>query len=185
MAPDNANDTFSVLQISKQAKRTKNRRAWPIRDTQCRLKRGLCQRLWFIHYSFMCLMAVTRQFVLIECKKPWTTWSLVNSRTQMTCGKMLLRQDRIMKLLLLTMTLMIKDLKTNILKENVLVKADTFIATSGSTKQHFLRNYHDLAWGWTSTRREWFPQTRWEIPCHFHRTSCCPRCPSEIILLLL
>ena len=46
----------------------------------------------------------------------------------------------------MAMALIIKELKTNVLKENVLVKADTIIANSGSTKQHSVWTYHDMSW---------------------------------------
>ena len=40
-----------------------------------------------------------------------------------------------------------KEFKTKVLKGNVLVKAETLTATSGSTKQHSLRTYHQImAW---------------------------------------
>ena len=40
-----------------------------------------------------------------------------------------------------------KEFKTKVLKGNVLVKAETLTATSGSTKQHSLWTYHQvLAW---------------------------------------
>ena len=45
-------------------------------DVQCRLGRGFCKKLLVIHYSFMCLMAVTRQSSLWNVKSdeqpdPW------------------------------------------------------------------------------------------------------------------
>ena len=52
-------------------------------------------KLW--NHSFTRLMAGTRQFVLMECWKSWTTWSLVNVRihspTWILPGKMSLRQE--------------------------------------------------------------------------------------------
>ena len=47
----------------------------------------------------------------------------------------------------MAMALIIKRIKNKCSKENVLLKADTFTAPSGLTKQHSLRTYHDLAWG--------------------------------------
>ena len=96
MTPDNSNDIFVVLHISKQAKWATKREVWPIQDVECRFGRGLCQRPLFIHHTFTCSMDVIREFVLVECQKSWTIWSLVNvcihSLTYIPYGKMSLRQ---------------------------------------------------------------------------------------------
>ena len=150
---------------------------------QCRLGRGLCQRLLFIHYTFMCLMAVTWQVVLVDCQKSWTTWSLVNglihsSDVDSTRKDVIEAGDLVRKLI--AMTLIIKELKTNILEENILVKQTLSLQSVGQLSNTTSKLTVSLAWGWATTIREWFQQTRWEIPCYFHRTSCCL---SESILL--
>ena len=140
LTPKNAKDKFSVPHISKQVKRTKKWRICPIQDAQYRLGSEFCQRLLFIHYSFMYLMVATRRFVLMECQKSWTTWSLVNVRihspTWILIGKMSLRQEiSLWNSWLVAMTVQrYKEFKTKFLKENVLVKAETFTVISWSTK---------------------------------------------------
>ena len=75
------------------------RRVWPIQDVQCRLEGSYVRGC----YSFMRLVVVTQQLVLMEwvkaphCQKLWTTWSLVNVRihslTWIPPRKMLLGQE--------------------------------------------------------------------------------------------
>ena len=118
-------------------------------------------------YSFVRLVAVLQPLVLMEwveaphCQKLWATWSLVNVRihslTWIPPRKMLLGHEILLWDLAMLLksgngidTLAVqryKEFKTKVLKGNVLVKAETLTATSGSTKQHSLWTYHQvLAW---------------------------------------
>ena len=158
MTPDNTKDIFFVPHIPKQ--RTKKRRVWPIQDVQRRLGRELCQRLLFIHAFSGCdttarpygmgkgttLSKVMNNLILGKCADTFTD---VNS----TKEDVIEAGDLAMRLLTGgngTETLAVqryKEFKTKVLKGNVLVKAETLTATSGSTKQHSLRTYHQvMAW---------------------------------------
>ena len=161
MTPDNTKDIFFVPHIPQQVKWTKRRRVWPIQDVQCRLGRELCQRLLFIRAFSGCVTTARPYGMGRGTTLSWTIWSLVNVRihslTWIPPRKMLLGHEILLWDLAMLLksgngidTLAVqryKEFKTKVVKGNVLVKAETFTVTSGSTKQHSLWTYHQvLAW---------------------------------------
>ena len=135
--------------IPKQIKRTKKWWVWPIQDVQRRIGRDICQRLLFIHAFSSCdttacpygmgkgtiLSKVMNNLVLGKCADTLTD---VNS----TREDVIEAGDLVMRLLTGG-----NGIDTLAGQCYMLVKAETLTATSGSTKQHSLRTYHQvMAW---------------------------------------